>query len=312
MPAGNTLTNWNTAFASCLSNPGYTCNVGGATWEWTSNGNVLRCDSGNAVLDKYDFTTGTKSFSFYVPNGGCSGITVTNSKLGCFPALGTGQNAPAWGGFNVQSDMRWAFKYNTVDFADCQGTGGYNILTIGGIGCSANCSVDFEYNYTRDVYDTILEVGGNPSPVIYKYNVIENPATSAPGNPDGVHENSMSWGAGTATNADIEFNVTFSSQSYVGGEFIQMYFGGGGTFVNPTVAHNTFPYNASGTANNLIHGSACGYSGPPTSLSGTATNAQNYFDGDVNPYYQCSSGSSMAGWTSYGNINMSTGATLTP
>ena len=28
----------------------------GATLEWTSNGNVLRCDSGNAALDKYDFT----------------------------------------------------------------------------------------------------------------------------------------------------------------------------------------------------------------------------------------------------------------
>jgi hypothetical protein len=226
--------------------------------------------------------------------------------MGCFPAIGIGQNAPAFSGIAIRSsNTAFVFKNNTVDYANCRGTGG----GASGLIVASGGSIDFEYNYIRDVYDTVFGINGPESPVIYKYNVIENPATSAPGDPEGVHMNSLSWGGGAASNVDIEYNTTFASQSYVGGEFMQTYYNFSGSYNNITESHNTFPYSACKCVSYIMHGSSA-YAGQTTTLSGTVLVQDNYFDvtGAFGAFYT----NSFIGWTTSGNINMVTGATITP
>jgi hypothetical protein len=299
MPQGQALKDWRTL---------QTAPPTGLVWD--SRG-YLRCNSGNPVLDGYDFTTGTTSWSIYVPSGGCTGLTIENSKMGCVPGATTGQNAPAFGGFNIQSSpIAFTFKNNTVDYAGCQGSGGAGngFIDIGNLGCT-DCSIDVEYNYIRDLYDTFLGFGGSYTSFVDRYNVIENPATSAPGDPAMIHMNSLSGLASGTVSPVFTFNTTFASQSYAGGELPQFYYNGGGTMDSPTVTNNTFPFSACGCVSYKVHGNT-GYSGPATSLTGTPVVGQNYFDttDSYGPFYPGSFG----GWTSSGNIDMNTGATITP
>jgi hypothetical protein len=298
MPEGQLLKDWQTL----KTDP---------NWAWLPQYSLLRyVGSGKVVLDGYDFTTGTTGWSIYTNS--CTGLTITNCKIGCIPGAGTGVNAPGWGGANIQSEnIDVVFNHNTVDYGDCLGMGGAGngLITMGVMGCTS-CSMDFEYNYLNNMYNTVLCVGGNMRFVTYKYNLIRNPATSAPGDPEKIHMNSFSGasGIGSGSNVVVSFNTTFAEISYAGGEFIQMYFNGGGTRTAPVLSNNTFPLSASGRVSYNIHGT--GAYTPTTTLVGGGTNSQNYFDitgnGGTSPYYP----QSMNGWTSCGNMNMVTGQPL--
>ena len=279
--------------------------------EWDARG-YFRCNSGNIVIDGYDFTTGKESAGFYGPVGGCSGLLITNSKFGCYPAAGLGVNALGFNGINIQGDINFVFKYNTMDFSQCRGSGnGANgAITLGVYACknsAANCRIDVEYNYIRDLYNTFLGFFGVYTSFINRYNVLENPATSTVGDPQKIHMNSQS-GLGSGSYSPIfTHNVTFSSQSYAGGELPQFYYNGGGTIVNPVVTNNVFPHST-GNVSYMVHGNGA-YS-PPTNLIGTGIFKDNFFDprdtfGAIYP-------NSLNGWTSSGNVNMTNGAVINP
>jgi hypothetical protein len=238
---------------------------------------LLRCNAYpgeyDPVFDHYDFTTGTVGWSFYIPS--CTSLTITNSKFGCMSGA-AGLGAPAFYGFNIQAaNFKMVFKNNTVDFTNCSG-GGSMSSVIGNLGCTT-CSLDFEYNYIKDSYSDIWYVSGNTRFVTYKNNYIENPAVCDPVNCPPkckptctVHMNALSWGVSAATSAPgqpniiVSFNTIFASFVHGGGgEFIQMYYNGGGYMDSPIVSNNTFPFSACRCVNNLVHGST-GYSGPAT------------------------------------------------
>jgi hypothetical protein len=286
---GLTLTDWRTI----QTDPNWSSCGGGC---WRFNGTTL-------VMDHYDFTTGTAGeWSIYTTSA--ASITITNSVIGC--------NGPTGGydGINSQSSpFAFVFKNNTVDFTNCQGHG-TGIVGMGGLGCS-DCSMDFEYNFLKYIYADPFGIGGTITSVIYKYNLIDTPAISDPTCGSCIHMNSLSFLNGPSySNVVVAFNTVFASKSYTGGEFMQFYFNAGGTANSPVLSNNTFPFSACGCVSYNIHGTG-GYS-PTTTLVGGGTNSQNYFDitgnGGSNPYYP----TSMIGWTNTGNINMVTGATITP
>lgn len=304
IPQGTTLTRWETVFASCLNNPDYNCTVGDGTWMWDSRG-YIRFLAGNATLDAVDFSGGPKgSFFISVPQGPTSSLSITRSNFGC-------------GGVNnigVQGDTSLVFKQNTADFSGCIGTGGG--VGVGFIqysyGCSTSspCTVDIEYNFIRGTYAGPFMLSGVMTSVVHKYNLIESPTTCYQGAPLGYcHMNSLSWGAGSAANADISYNTEFSSIAYAGSaEFMQIYYNGGGSFTSPNVSNNTFAYSSTGCSY-ILHGSN-GYSGPSTTVTNGKVN-NNYFDatGCVGELYPGSWSTSL-GWSASGNVNMVTGAAI--
>ena len=297
-PAGTVFKDWRTLKANTL--PGF---------EWDSRG-YFRCKAGIVLLDGYDFTTGNAAWNIYVPKDGCAGLIVTNSKMGCIPGAGIGQNKPAFNGFNIQStNIKFIFKNNSVDYINCQGSGGAvnGFITIGNLGC-INCLLDVEYNYVRDLFNTFIGAGGSYTSFIIKYNVIENPATSEPGDPRKIHMNSLSFLASGTVSPIFTFNTTFVSQSYAGGELPQFYYNGGGTMNSPAVTNNTFPRNGCNCVSYIIHGSSASGVSPPTSLIGMGVISDNYFDprGAHGVFYY----GSFKGWSASGNINMISGETI--
>jgi hypothetical protein len=316
MPSGQTITPWTTTFAACLATPNTNCSVGGATWQWQTNYNVIACVAGNATLNGIDFTAGTINAGGYVP--GCSGLTITNSKFGCIPGAGASAGWSTWHFQNTSGHTNLVFDNNTVDFSGCVGYGSSPtnqtaFLWADQICQGSSCTVELKYNYFRDIAGGPFFFGGAMSSFTHEYNVVESPVTCTPACTSGqYHMNSLSWGSGgNVTNAKVAFNTEFSSLAYAGAaEFYQMYNNGGGSFTSPVVANNTFPASSTGCSY-MVHGNT-GYSGPSTTVTnGSVTN--NYFDitGCFGAFYP-SSMTSAQGWSSSGNINMLTGGTVTP
>jgi hypothetical protein len=63
------------------------------------------------------FSTGLGG-EIYIPDGGCTGLTITNSKFGCQT---TSSIEPHSFIFNIQNTLDLVFKYNTIDYSNCQG-----------------------------------------------------------------------------------------------------------------------------------------------------------------------------------------------
>ena len=92
------------------------------TGPWTFNTGQLRCNSPvNVTLDHYDFTTASNNW--YFPGGGCTGLTITNSKFGC-----------NFEGANIQSTINLTFISNTFDYSACKGDG--DVIRFGDLNCS--------------------------------------------------------------------------------------------------------------------------------------------------------------------------------
>jgi hypothetical protein len=288
---GTTLTDWQ----SLAGTPGIDL-----------SGNAVRCQgtfaanpSGSATINGVDFTLHGGAF-IYIASGGCSSLSITNSKFSCNTTTGSDF-------YYVQSqnNMNLTIKNNEVDGQGCE-IGQLSFLSTAGSGTTT-----LEYNYFNNLIDHLFEQNSGTTAMVYKYNLVNN---FNPSFDTSNHMNFLQQGSGTTT-PDVEFNTVYipGNTVGVGGEVFQYYFNGAGTTTNPINAYNTvigLPPGPGDTAiSYAIHGGSAGTLGT-TALSGTGTNVSNYFDvsGMFGAYYP----GSMVGWTSIGNINMSTGATITP
>jgi hypothetical protein len=273
------------------------------------SGNTVRCQgtyaakpSATAVINGVDFTLhgGAK---IYISSGGCSSLTITNSKFGCSTASGSDLYY-----VQMQNNLTLTFNNNEVDGQGCD-IGQNSVIQTSG-----NGTITLMYNYFNNPIDHILEQGATTgvNTIVYKYNLINgfNPSLS-PSN----HMNFLQLGSGTVT-PDVEFNVAYLPQLFAvaPGEVFQYYFNGSGTVINPINSYNTIigiqPTGQSlASVSYAIHGQAAGGTGISV-LSGTGTNTGNYFD--ITGMYGAHYPNSMTGWTSSGNINMTTGASITP
>jgi hypothetical protein len=320
IPAGTTLTPWTSVFAACLANPNTNCTVGGGTWQWNPTQSLLRCQAGNTTLTAVDFTAGATEFGIYGPDGGCSGITITDSRFGCIPGVSA---TALFGGIGLQGNTNFTFDDNTVDESNCLGddiiagpTGDGQNPFISQIACTS-CAVELKYNFFKDNLGGPFWFGGTMTSFVHNYNVVDSPVTCSPEcNIGQFHMNSLSWanGGGSnlgASNATVTYNTEFNNIAYAGSaEFFQMYYNGGGTFINPIVSNNTFAFSKAGCSY-ILHGST-GYIGPSTTVTnGEVSN--NFFDpsGCYGVFYP-NSMTPAQGWSSSGNIDMVTGGAVSP
>jgi hypothetical protein len=143
----------------------------------------------------------------------------------------------------------------------------------------------------------------------FRFNFLDNVAYD---NKVGNHMNYMQM-FGNNSNVTWAYNTTYQSATCceTGGEGPQFYSNGGGTLTNAIFANNTMVATG-GNMSYMVHGSV----GGSTTLDGTATNSQNYFDptgttdGNSSGIYY--PGSTVAPWVSSGNINMPNGSIITP
>ena len=166
-----------------------------------------------------------------------------------------------------------------------------------------------QYNYIAHTANHPFTLANGVTSYDFRYNLLDNVVYD---NKVGNHMNYMQMGG---NNADIfwAFNTTYQSATCceTGGEGPQFYTNGGGTLTNATLENNTMVATG-GNMSYMVHGSV----GSGTTLLGTGTNSQNYFDptgsvdGDSDSAYY--PGSMISPWTSAGNINMVTGAPITP
>lgn len=291
MPAGQTLTDWHTLSGVNITNGG------------DSTGEIS-CKSGSVTFNGVDFTVGGTFQYFYVPPGGCTSFTVTNSKFGC-PQTGS------YHLFYLNNAVTFTLKNNTMNWIGCESSGwqGGNQDTVlfnaGGTGV-------IQYNYISHTANHPFTVAGVSS-YDFRYNFLDNVVYD---NKIGNHMNYMQQGGNNA-NILWAFNTTYQSATCceTGGEGPQFYSNGGGTETTPTLANNTM-VAAGGNMSYMVHGSTNSGGNGTTILSGTGTNSQNYFDptgsvdGNSNSVYYPKS--MITPWTSSGNINMVTGAVITP
>lgn len=317
-PTGQTLTDWNATFmtGACSTS----CSVGGATWQVPVSGDLagqLVCLSGNPVLDRYDFTTGTiPANGIYFAPGSCTGLTITNSKFGCQSGGGGGAGG---GGFNLQSAMPngLTFEDNTVNFAACPtadsgGGGGSAWFTLC---CASIPTITLEYNYIEHLAPQVISIyndGGTITSLLYRYNLLHN-AASSDGAPSD-HMNILQWGGtGTVSGVNVSYNAVWFDFSDAGGEGFQFYLNGGnsGPWASPNFSNNTFPNSGCDCISHMVNAGGPTATYPTTVTSGT--DDDNYFDPtNYVPYYPGTMTPGTTGWSSAGNINMTNGATITP
>lgn len=146
---------------------------------------------------------------------------------------------------------------------------------------------------------------------------------------EGNHQNFQEFGASAVNNALVAFNMTYTNiQNFgTGGEGFQFYCDQTSsatcTSTNPTFQNNTMVGFC--CFSNMVHGTAHGVhtGNGGTTLVGTGTNSQNYFDptgtgnavgsGDPNVFYNGSfTNATLGAWVSSGNIDMRDGTTITP
>jgi hypothetical protein len=302
-PTGQALRSWQTVpdvpppASGCYGNPCIEVAHGA--------GGGIRCNGAVAlIMDGYDFTADGGLRSVYSPAGGCTSITVTNSRFGC----AAGRQAPASNfTFNIQSTAAVVFTANTVDFTGCTGSSNKGTREAGGGAAAflrlAAGSLVFDYNYLAYIDGHPLEVLANQSRIDYRFNLLVNVVHDATN-----HMNFQQLGGGTIAHDVVAFNTAWKADARVGGggEGFQFYLNRGGTQLAPVLANNTLI--AGCCVSYMIHGT--GAYAPPTTLSGGGTNSRNYFDpgSSYGAYYP----GSMAGWTSAGNRDMTTGAIVVP
>ena len=286
--------------ASRISNPSVTISDG-----------LLKCTGPNAsvTLDAIDFT----GYAIYIPSGGCSSLIVMNSNFGC-----TGGVSPSFAFIQNQNNTTLDIERNKFDsYTDCNDTSPNNVSDIIQCGEIGNCTIKYNWFY----HQSERAVDGGCSPLDYQFNLFDNPNTIAL-----AHENMLQHGCGRGglqTGLLVAFNSIYSAVSNYGGEGWQFEGASGQEFTSasPTIAYNTAIALKSGGRNSMsyiVHGfchinSDC--STTAVTVTGTATFSDNYFDttGAFGAFYP---GARTAMWPSQvtfaNNINMNTGATMTP
>jgi hypothetical protein len=206
----------------------------------------------------------------------------------------------AYNFLNDQNRANLTIRRNIFDGTNEQG----GSAAIGGGG-----NITIEYNWflggTQHVFD--YGTSGVTKSVTYRYNLIDNmniPAT--------YHMNYMQWGVTNSTiTVIIDFNTTF--QNTLGGAegFQWASFSPGMVLPSPSFRNNTMISRAVGgvqTMSTMVHGN-----GSDSAITGTGLNKDNHFDlsGAFFPYY-AGTMTPARGWSSSGNIDMNTGAVITP
>jgi len=291
IPAGTTLTDWQK-----IDDPNLSVN--------TSTG-MIRCTGVGAsvTLDEIDFSLHNGA---YIYNGaeGCAAITISNSNFACPTA------APSFVFIQDQNNAAYIVKYNNFNGASCWASNG----PAGGFQAFLSVSrAIVQYNWFINSSEQVLDASP-PGPFDYRYNLLDN-MVIAPG----AHMNYQQFTAGGTVSGDlVAFNTSYQT-SCGGAEGYQFYNNNRlAITINPVLENNTMiarpPESRCATPNNnvvmsyMVHGTSGGQY--PTMISGNGINEFNYFDesGAYGAYYP----GTMIGWTNSGNINMTTGAAITP
>lgn len=291
IPPGTTLTDWQ----SFIGAPGI--DAGGVNYI-RCNGTTAANPSASATINAADFTLHGGGW-LYIPSGGCSSVTITNSKFGC--ATPTGSD-----GYYIQSQAATSFtlRFNEIDGLGCE-LGQVTWLSTGG-----NGTIIIEHNYFNNLNNHLWEQVSGTNTVTYRWNLINGWTAFDPT----AHMNFHQLNSGNVTTS-VLFNTVYIPQLGANGpgEMFQYYMNSSGTLTTPTQSYNTIISIQPGgqalpSTSYAVHGSV-GSAG--TTLSGAAFNQNNYFD-PTSMYGAYYTGSMTTGWTSSGNIDMTTGAIITP
>ena len=276
----------------------------------TISSSLVKCTGPNASanLNAIDFT----GFAIYIPPGGCSSLTVTNSNFAC-----TGGTSPGFTFIQNQNNAAEDIEQNKFNsYTNCNNTSPNNVTDIMQCGGTGNCTVKYNSFY----HQSERAVDGGCSPLNYQFNLFDNPNTIAV-----AHENMLQHGCargGLQTGLLVAFNSLYSVTSANGGEGWQFEGASGQEFTSasPTFAYNTaiaLKSRGKNTMSYIVHGfchtnSDC--STTAVTVTGTATFSNNYFDptGAYGAFYP---GARTAMWPSQltfaNNINMNTGTAIT-
>ena len=264
----------------------------------TLSGNAVVCSGKDAAvtLTGIDFT----GYYVSVPKGGCSSITITNSKFAC-----AGNKSPAFTFFQDQNDGLDVIRSNSINSGDACGAWPNNVSDP--IACGRSCTI--EYNWFYHASERIV----NMSPItLYRWNLIDSPQAEK-----GAHENYQQFSGGTTVTLDkVEFNTSYNVLPG-GGEGYQFY---GNVLpakiIAPTFQYNTMISKKSGggpTMSYMVHGSCHTAGRNCTEISGTGIVAHNYFDPTgVYGIFYYGTLTQAQGWSIRDNINMVTGSTVFP
>ena len=170
----------------------------------TLSGNAVVCSGRGAAvtLNAVDFT----GYYVNVPKGGCSSITIINSKFAC-----AGNRNPAFTFFQDQNDGLDVIRSSSINSGDA--CGGWPNNVSDPIACGRSCTI--EYNWFYHASERIVNMS---SATLYRWNLIDFPQTEK-----GAHENYQQFGGGTTANSDmVEFNASYNVLPG-GGEGYQFY-----------------------------------------------------------------------------------------
>ncbi|HEY6458730.1 MAG TPA: hypothetical protein VIY73_01225, partial [Polyangiaceae bacterium] len=175
-------------------------------------------------------------------------------------------------------------------------------------------TVVFQYNLMRHMPERHVSAGG-PGNVDYRYNLIDTDVTQA-----GAHENFLQFGGGAAGDVVVQFNTTYSTNNPSGAEGFQFYTNGTGSFASILFTNNTMIALGAGSQpsmSSMVHGDChagidCSTTVSP--IAGGGTDSDNYFDptGAEGIYYGGSFTLPGATWANGGNVNMVSGAAVSP
>jgi hypothetical protein len=266
-----------------------------------SNGTVRCVGAASVTMDAIDFT----GYTVYNGSDGCQNITITNSKFACPSSWGT--SSP----FAFMSDQlpgSWVVKYDEF-YGDGCGTWPNDLSDPVSLS-----NVVFQYNRMQHMPERHVSSGG-PGNVDYRYNLIDEDVTQP-----GAHENYLQFGGGAAGNVVVRFNTTYNVDDANGAEGFQFYTNGTGSFQSIDFTNNTMIALATGgqmSMTYMIHGDCHAESDCTTTITpitNGGTDADNFFDptGAYGIYYGGSFTLAGATWTNSGNVNMVTGAAVTP
>ena len=272
-----------------------------SNFNFTVSGSTVRCLSASSVaLDSLDFT----GYVFYNGEGdGCANVTITNSKFACPSSWSAG--AP-FAMIHDQFGANFTIKYNEFHGDNC-GTWPNDTSDPVSVG-----NLTFQYNLMRGMPERHVSTGN--STIDYRYNLIDQPLTQS-----GAHENFLQWGPGMIGPATVAFNTSYLT-SVGGAEGFQFYTNGTGSIASVSLTNNTMialPSNGQRTMSFIMHGNCHSGSDCLTTtnlITGSAVANYNYFDisGAYGAFYGGSFSIPGASWSSTGNVNMNTGATITP
>lgn len=268
----------------------------------TVSNNQVRCTGAKSVvMDSIDFT----GYTIYNGSDGCQNVTITNSKFACPNSWST---SSPYAFIADQLPGSFTIEYDEF-YGDNCGSWPNNLSDPVSVS-----NVVFQYNLMQHMPERHVS-GGGPGDVDYRYNLIDQDATQP-----GAHENYLQFGGGSVGNVVVRYNTTYNKDDANGAEGFQFYTNGAGSFQSITFTNNTMIALVSGnqmSMSYMVHGSCHSGSDCSSTISpimNGGIDADNFFDptGAYGVYYGGSFNLSGATWSNRGNVNMVTGAAVSP